>query len=668
MRSLRIRSRLTFRTLCPALFLSMCLTAPAALSDASPDTLPLVDAVTPESLQRNAQRQTFRDARDALSRRQMTRYRELREQLDDYPLTPYLTYRELTRNLHKASPEAVKTFLEAESGSYLAQQLHRQWLHSLARQKRWDQYLADYSEGLHDTELQCYALQARLERDDLDALENVEPLWNVAHSQPNACDPVFDRWMAAERLTPAIAWERHTKAIKARAYGLASYIARQMPGAWQGKAQLMREVNRNPQLLSQTHRFREQSEAMQDIISHGLQRLARRDAPKALALWRGYDAQQLFSDPERLATQETIAQRLIFQGHRDQADQLLATVPALSSTELVESVIRDALEQLDWTRAYTWLNQLPDDVQDSERWRYWRARMIEELALESTGPEPRDLYAAVAATRSFYGFLSADKLGFDYRLLDQPVPVSDEVLAEVEQHPAMRRAYELLMLGDTIAASREWYYTVPGFEHERIMAAGKLAQRWGWHRKGIQAMISARFWDDLQMRFPLAYQEHVQTAARETSVHPHLLFAIARQESAFIADARSPAGAMGLMQLMPATAKQTARRAGVPYRSADLLSPEKNIALGSRYLNELLTEFDGNRILATAAYNAGPYRVKQWLRDKEHKLPFDVWIETIPFRETRGYVQNVLSYSVIYGYRMGEISPFITPEEANTPF
>lgn len=661
MRPLRIRSCGSLLVLAAGL----CLGTGPSLADAPAMLKPQPTADSPERL---AQRETFLEARDALSRRQMDRYQTLLASLDDYPLRPYLTYRELTRNLPSASPKAVNDFIQGQADSYLAHQLQRQWLHTLARQARWPQFLADYPAKMRDTELQCYALRARLQQEDQTALDEVEPLWNVGRSQPNACDPVFDRWMADGRLTPAIAWERHTKAVKARAYSLANYVARQMPERWQSKAALMREVNRNPASLARTERFREQSEAMQDIISHGLQRLARRDATQALTLWRVYDAQQLFSDRERLATQQAIAQRLIYQGNREQADRLLAQVPSLSNTDVVEAVIRDALEQLDWERAYTWLNQLPAEAQDSERWRYWRARMIEELNLENTGPEPRDLYAAVAATRSFYGFLSADKLGLEYRLLDQRAPVSDAVLAEMEQHPALQRAYELLMIGDTTAASREWYHTVPRLDHERIMASGKLAQRWGWHRKGIQAMISARFWDDLQMRFPLAYQEHVQSAARETAIHPHLLFAIARQESAFMPHARSPAGAMGLMQLMPATAQQTARRAGVPYRRADLLSPEKNIALGSRYLNELLTEFGGNRILATAAYNAGPYRVKQWLRDKKHKLPYDVWIETIPFRETRGYVQNVLSYSVIYGYRMGEKRPFITPEEATAAF
>lgn len=629
------------------------------LADASP---------VPAELVLEVQRERYLEARDALSRRQMDRYRKLAGELGDYPLLPYLEYRELTRTLSQSPPERIADFLEREEGSYLAYQLRRQWLHALAKQERWSTYLDFYDSRLTDTDLQCHHLQARLQRDDPSALEEVAPLWNVARSQPKACDPVFDRWLAEGRLTTELAWSRHKKAVEARNSHLASYIARQMPEQRQRLAALLREVDRHPERLTQKERFRSQSEAMQDILHHGLRRLARNDAPLALKLWHGFDAQQLFSDSERLETQETIAQRLVYQNHPQLADRLLAEVPALTSTDLIESIIRDALRQLDWERAYTWVMQLPAEAQDSERWRYWRARLIEELELEGEGMAPADLYAAVAATRSFYGFLSADKLGFDYRLLDQPAQVSEQQLEQVEQRPGLRRARELLLIGDINNASREWFHTIPQLDQESIIAAGKLAERWGWHRKGIQAMISARSWDDLQLRFPLAYRDLVSTAAEETEITPHLLFAIARQESAFMPHARSPAGAMGLMQLMPATAQQTARRAGVPYRRSDLLSPDKNIALGSRYLHELLNEFNGNRILAAAAYNAGPYRVKQWLKSNNQKLPYDVWIETIPFRETRGYVQNVLSYSVIYGYRLGEESPFITPEEASAAF
>jgi len=177
-------------------------------------------------------------------------------------------------------------------------------------------------------------------------------------------------------------------------------------------------------------------------------------------------------------------------------------------------------------------------------------------------------------------------------------------------------------------------------------------------------MIEIKHWDDLNLRFPLAYKEMVAGAAIATDIDPQLLFAIARQESAFSPDAKSPAGALGLMQLMPATAKQTARRSGVIYRYHDLLKPEPNIKLGSRYLNSLLSQFDGNRILAAAAYNAGPNRVKKWLQVSEGKMPFDVWIETIPFKETRGYVQNVLAFSAIYSHKLGSRAPMVKPKEA----
>ena len=651
--------------------LGFTLTAPMGQVQAQPQQSNDPQADT-DSLE--AQRQLYLEARDAQSRRQMRRYRELLPQLQDYPLTPYLQYRELTRATGQANRGAITEFLENQPDSYLAYQLRRQWLRSLARQAiaaqgpgrqaAWRDYLVFYQKSVKDTELQCRAIQARLALGDDSAWDEVPALWNVNHSQPEACDPVFDRWLAKGRLTPEIAWKRHKKALKARKRALAAYIGRQMDTPQQALAELFRQVDRDPSLLARKSRFRQQSAQMQDIIHHGLRRLARTDAPRTLKLWRHYDAQQLFGTQERLVTQQRIASRLVHEDHRAQAERLLARVPELNDQDLTESIIRDALQDLDWERAYTWLTRLPSDAQDTERWRYWRARLMEELELDDDWPGPRDLYQAVAATRSFYGFLAADQLGLDYRLLDQPAQVSETLIERTAQEPFLVRARELLLTGDVNNASREWFHHLPQLERDQVIAAGKLAERWGWHRQGIQAMISAGYWNDLELRFPLAYQDQVHLAARETTIHPQLLFAIARQESAFMPHARSPAGALGLMQLMPATAQQTARRAGVPYRRRDLLSPGKNIALGSRYLNQLLKEFKGNRILATAAYNAGPYRVKSWLRDREQKLPFDVWIETIPFHETRGYVQNVLSYSVIYAYRMGEQNAFITPEEA----
>jgi soluble lytic murein transglycosylase len=407
---------------------------------------------------------------------------------------------------------------------------------------------------------------------------------------------------------------------------------------------------------------------MRDIIVYGIQKLARQDATTALKLWRGFDAQQLFNDEDRRETHYQLAARLMRQDRPEAAEQLLSSIVDVTRADLGEWLIRDALRKQDWEKAYEWLARLPEDTQATERWSYWRARIMEELDIkEINGRAPKDIYASVATTRSFYGFLSADKLGYEYGLVDKPMPISEELLQQVENSPGIQRAREFFILGDLGAANREWYHTTRNMPTNEVVAAGRIANLWGWHRHGIQAMIDAQEWNDLQVRFPLAYQDQVAKVAQSTAINPLFLYAIARQESAFMADARSPVGAMGLMQLMPATAQQTAKRSGIAYTVQDLLKPEKNITLGGHYLNQLLGQFNGNRILAAAAYNAGPSRVKQWLSKDNAKLPYDVWIETIPFQETRGYVQNVLSFSVIYAYRTGTKQTFLTKEEANSP-
>lgn len=652
--------------LCSFLTLSAFATEKAPVVAPSPAASEaMVEALT--KVDRSKQRQDYAAAKSALNQKQMQTYRKLLTGLEGYPLLPYLEYQDIGNRMNALPKADVAAFLSKYPDSYLADRLSHRWLRTLANRQQWQDYNTFYNAELGDAELACYSLRARLETGDKTAFDDVAPLWNVPESQHKACDPVFAQWTAAGKLTPELLWERHSKALQAGNTDLAGYLSRQMTEPQKKLALLYQDVRRNPGVLAQTTRFSKQSSEMQEIILYGLQRLALRDAPQALTLWQGYDAQQLFEDSQRLETQYHIATRLLRQDRQEDAEALLASISHITSTNLTEALIRDSLRKMDWEKAFTWLTRLPVEAQQTERWLYWRARIMEELDIkEIDGQSVQSLYNRVAASRSFYGFLSADKLGYEYRLVDKPMVISPALQAQVEQAPGIQRARELYILGDIYGASREWFHTTRRMQTEEIVAAGRLADRWGWHRQGIQAMIDAEYWDDLQVRFPLAYQEHVTNAAKATSVNPLFLFAIARQESAFSPDARSSAGALGLMQLMPSTALHTAKSAGIPYKSKqDLLKPEKNIALGSRYLNQLLNQFNGNRILAAAAYNAGPTRVRQWLSKDDAKLPYDVWIETIPFHETRGYVQNVLSFSVIYGYRTGEKQPFITPLEAN---
>lgn len=386
----------------------------------------------------------------------------------------------------------------------------------------------------------------------------------------------------------------------------------------------------------------------------------------ALQHWELYEAQQLFPEALSVDTKLYILRYLTRKGHAAQAQHLLSYSHSLRDEKLIEELIREGLEELDWARVNDAILLLGKDAQEKERWQYWRARAQDELGfvLENFKPSAQ-VYESLRHKRSFYGFLSADMLDKHYALSDETRQLSEALLTRVEKKGGMQRAYELWLTGNTVSAREEWLLTSARMDSEELLAAGELARRWGWHYDGIVAMANGNFWNQLAVRFPTPYQQEITEIADRTNVNATLIYAVARQESAWNEKARSRVGAMGLMQLMPKTAEYTAKLTGIQhYKTKDLLKPEHNMLLGSHYLNYLLEKYEGNRILAAAAYNAGPHRVAKWLSDEGKERPYDVWIETIPFHETRGYVQNVLCFSVIYGYRLGQPTSFVSELEA----
>ncbi len=623
-------------------------------------------ADAPGSAARKAERLYYVEAQAALDKKQFARYRELLPKLKNYPLVAYLEYQELGERLMARPTKEVEQFFSRYPDAYVSERMRHRWLRALAIKELWSEYRRFYDSNLTDPELACLNLRARLETGDKTALKEVEALWNIEKPQSSACDPVFKEWKNAGYLTPALLWSRHLKAVKADEIALAASLAQEMSASQQAHALLYENVAQNPRLILQPEYFKSQATETRLSIALGLEKYAQIDSMEAASLWNNYSKRSDFTEDERLNIAYTIARQLLRQDHGKEAEHIAAATPNLSRPDLMETLIREALVQKDWEKAYRWVVRLPADTKKTERWTYWQGRIMEQLKIkELEGKTSKDFYTQVANTRSFYGFLASDKLGIDYSLLDKPLTISKEILNKVESNPGIERAREFYLLGNIASASREWTYTTNRFPTtEEMVAAGRIADRWGWYRQAIQTMQDSDYWDELSVRFPIPFPEHVKAATRQTSIDPHYVYAITKQESAFSADARSPVGAMGLMQLMPTTAKSTAKKAGMVYRPQDLLLAEKNITLGSRYLEELLNAFSGNRILATAAYNAGPSRVKQWLTKDDNKLPYDVWIETIPFKETRLYVQNVLSFSLIYAYRTGNKQPFITPQEA----
>jgi soluble lytic murein transglycosylase len=284
----------------------------------------------------------------------------------------------------------------------------------------------------------------------------------------------------------------------------------------------------------------------------------------------------------------------------------------------------------------------------------------------STTQNPRlqEMTASLAKERDFYGFLASEKLDKEYSLNHNPVLIDETRITSIKLQPAMQRARELFFHRDALDANREWLQASSNFIFEDWLAAAIIASQWQWHDKAIASLGRAKYWDDIEIRFPLAYTDIIDKSAQKTGLDSYLILALARQESAFNPMATSSAGAMGLMQLMPATAKGTARKYKLPYKKrAQLHSPEINVPIASQYYLSLLERYDNNRILASAAYNAGPRRVDQWLNKSAGKLPFDIWIELIPYSETRSYVRNILMYSIIYSRKMGLTPPMLQRDE-----
>lgn len=612
-----------------------------------------------------SQRFHYQKARAALAQNNTKAYAEHYAQLGDYPLTIYLEFGQLRRDLRNLPFEQIDAFIDQHYGSFLESRLRSHLLTLLASRERWADFTRYYQPGFASVTMRCHALNARLNTGDKSALAEVPDIWLVGQSQPDACDPVFRQWRQADLMTEALVWQRLHLAVQNNELSLARYLSSLLK-EHKAVADLYFQVHNNPRLITQQDRFRGQNLPTQHVIAHGIRRLARNQPLDAIYHWELYEAQQLFPEELSLETKLFLVQRLVREGHAQEAQHLLSYSHALREQGLVEEIIRRALADQDWARVNESILLLDRFNQQSERWQYWRARAQDELDTSFAGfPPSQDVYASLAENRSFYGFISAHKLHKDYALVDDSSPVSEQIRAQVQQLDGMRRANELWFLGNTAEARAEWLHSSRSMNEQQLLAAGELARDWGWYTTGIQAMISGNMWNQLTVRFPLAFREQIDRVATDLKVEPTLIYAIARQESAFDSAALSPAGARGLMQIMPRTAVYTARKAGIPHRgNQDLLDAEHNMLLGGHYLNYLLNQYEGNRILAAAAYNAGPSRVNRWLSEAGKERPFDVWIETIPFRETRHYVQNVLSFSVIYGYRLGQPVSFISAEEA----
>jgi len=598
------------------------------------------------------QRTRFLAAEKALRLRRLSEFRRLLPALTDYPLYPYLQYQDIKQRLHKTPVKEISAFLEQYQSLPMSHSLRHKLLRQLARQGRWQHYL-DFYTPTKNIRLQCHHLYALIRMGQAEtAYPDIKKLWLSGRSRPRTCDRIFKHWKTAGKLTTELVWQRMELALNKGRRTLARYLLRSLPGKDQKLARLWIKLHRKPHLLPgyQQQIARNTHYMAPRLFINVVKRLARRAPQEAAKIW---------FDPKTQHTATTIEQYDVLQQMaislaRKQLPGSEAWFSMIPDEHLSDTArqwrVRTALRQAQWSRVLTALDALTPKQQASDRWQYWRARANEELG-ENVVATTR--FTALARQRSYYGFLSADRLNLPYAIADRPHKTSAGTLFDIGQQPAVQRAHEFVRLGRTTEARREWRSATQQMNNDERVDAAKLAQHWGWAEQSILTMASTNQRDDLTLRFPLLFQEQILNYSEREDINPAWTYGVIRRESAFVQDARSPKGALGLMQLMPATAKYISRSLPKKYRGkSKLTQADINLSLGTRYLRKMLKRFGGQTVLATAAYNAGESRIMRWL-PAEATLDAERWIENIPFRETREYVTSVLAFTIIYADRLG---------------
>jgi soluble lytic murein transglycosylase len=575
------------------------------------------------------------------------------EALRQYVLWPDLRATWFRAAMPAADHAEIEAFLDQYGTLRPARELRYRYALHLAHADSLAAYLSIYQQfyqGLEIAKLDCLALRAELDAGRQRRIVNrAIDLWTVGESQVDECDPVFAHLVEQKLLSPTDYIRRFELAIEKREFSIAQWLGKSIDQQHIDIAARWTRAARDPESFVRKQRKLTNDAATREQLVYAIERITFSDPLLALELWKGIAKGQRFSAEQELKTTRHIALWLARDNLPGAYYQLARLPVAAHNDEVLRWRARTSLRNQQWNNLLLDISLMSASERGSEEWRYWRG-----IALQREGrvDDAVTVLTSLAGERSYYGFLAADELGQTYALRSDAVVPDEAVIAELAGRRELMRARELFLVGQDGRGRSEWEAVVGHFKPQLKMQAAILAQRWGWHSRAIAAAASVGEFDDLSLRYPLPFQNTFQRYSTEASIPLTWAYGVARSESLFMRDVRSSAGAIGLMQLMPATGRKVAKQIQLPYSGLDTLTdPGSNIRLGTTYLSQMAERFGGNRVLATAAYNAGPHRVEAWLPETG-TLDTRVWIENIPFNETRKYVRRVLEAETIFHWRM----------------
>lgn len=597
----------------------------------------------------DAMRSEFQDALSAARHSHLDRKSSEVADLRDYPLYDYLEATQLRAELRTndgpALDKRIARFIAAHPSLPPTGQLRSAWLDDLADRGQWRQVI-EHTHDSDGTSAQCRAVHAAIKLGRAPAARAID-LYEVGKSQPKACDPVFSWLEDSGRLTASVIRKRAYKAILNDQFGLARYLARQMPTSQNPTINTWLDVAKTP-----SHLANAPSDLDGEIAVYAFKRLALHDLDTAAGQIRPLVSRLDLSAEQRYQMRRYVA-LLYAEDHKPQALLWFARIDharMAGDDHALGWEIRAAIYQQRWPLVRDAINSLSSEAASDDKWQYWKARALAETDHED---QARSLYAQLAGQRSYYAYLAADAIGADYDFNERTAPDDAAALARVKAKPALARARELHELGMQSYAYLEWKHLISDMDSAELIQAARLAYHWDWYARAIVTLAKADYWDDLNIRYPTPFDDDVRQAADKNALDSAYVFAIIRTESLFNPTARSPVGARGLMQLMPGTAAHLARSMGQSSPSAHALNdPATNVGFGARYLHDMMADWSGNIALATASYNAGPRKIAQWLPDDT--MPADIWIANIPYTETRHYVRRAMSHMTVFQHRLSE--------------
>jgi soluble lytic murein transglycosylase len=612
------------------------------------------------------------DARDAFRKKDRSRLATLRDAAAaaNHPLAVWVDYWEIVNRIAEIQPDEANAFMQRWAGTYLEDRFRNDWLLQLGKRRDWDNFATQFPRFRmnDDREVTCYSLivDHLAGKDDHDA---ARAAWLAQRDADDGCALLASTLYDAKVFGPADAWRKARLSIDVnrpraalQAAGLVS------DAAAKGTSEL---IDNPARYLARKAQASKGTPAELTLLA--LARLANSDDDVAAELLRTRWERALPPSLTAWAWAK-VAKESTFRLQPEGADQFQraalyaahaggdADWPDAMFAWKVRAALRADAGRARWQQVVQAVNAMTPAEQQDPAWVYWKARALQALAKDSQDSESmrgiaHDLMTGISGQLSFYGALAADNQGLPMAMPVRPAALTADERRAAQQTPGLKRGLLLIGLGLRGEGEREWNYTLRGMTDRQLLAAAQLACDQEVYKSCINTSERTKDEVDVAQRFPTPFRKDVTAHAKDVGVDPAFVYGLIRQESRFIMDARSGPGASGLMQLMPATARWTAKKIGLPYTHDLITDRDTNLRLGASYLKLMLDDFDGSQPMAAAAYNAGPLRPRKW-RDGPVLEPA-VWAECVPFNETRDYVKKVLTNAAYYAAILNSQPPVL---------